>query len=75
MPKCLDQSGISLCLAPAYSWTKKGRANRHEVRTRWGKQGRINLIGTLCLDEEVESLRYRMLWRGLAGRRGRCSAT
>lgn len=35
----LDQSGISLCLPPAYSWTKKGRANRREVRTRWGKQG------------------------------------
>lgn len=61
MLKYLDQSGISLCLPAAYSWTKKGRTNRHEVRTRWGKQGRINLIGTLCLDEEVESLQYRML--------------
>ncbi len=61
MLKYLDQSGVSLCLPPAYSWTKKGRANRHEVRTRWGKQGRINLIGTLSLDEEVESLEYRML--------------
>ncbi len=61
MLKYLDQSGISLCLPPAYSWTKKGRANRREVRTRWGKQGRINLIGTLSLDEEVESLEYRML--------------
>ena len=51
-----------MCLPPAYSsWTKKGRANRHEVRTRWGKQGRINLIGTLSLDEEVESLQYRMM--------------
>ena len=50
-----------MCLPPAYSWTKKGRANRHEVRTRWGKQGRINLIGTLSLEEEVESLGYRML--------------
>jgi putative transposase len=59
--KYLDQSGVSLCLPPAYSWTKKGRAKSHEVRTRWGKQGRINLIGTLCLEEEVESLQYRML--------------
>jgi putative transposase len=57
----LDQSGISLCLPPAYSWTKKGRANRHEVRIRWGKQGRINLIGTLRSGEGVESLEYRML--------------
>jgi putative transposase len=61
--KYLDQSGISLCLAPAYSWTKKGRANRHEVRTRWGKQGRLNLIGTLCLDGEAQLLEYRMLER------------
>ena len=61
MLKYLDQSGVSLCLPPAYSWTKKGRANRHEVRTRWGKQGRINLIGTLCLDGQAESLEYRML--------------
>ncbi len=62
MLKYLDQSGISLCLPPAYSWTKKGRANRREVRTRWGKQGRVNLIGTLSLgEEEVESLQYRML--------------
>jgi len=50
-----------LCLPPAYSWTKKGQANQHEVRTRWGKQGRINLIGTLSLDEEREKLTYRML--------------
>ncbi len=58
-----------MCLPPAYSWTKKGRANRREVRTRWGKQGRVNLIGTLSLgEEEVESLQYRMLegpcWTG-----------
>jgi putative transposase len=61
MLKYLDESGVSLCLPPAYSWTKKGRANRREVRTRWGKQGRINLIGTLSLEEEVESLGYLML--------------
>jgi putative transposase len=48
------------------SWTKKGRANRHEVRTRWSKQGRIDLIGTLRSGEGVESLEYGMLegpWR------------
>jgi putative transposase len=31
------------------------------VRTRWGKQGRINLLGTLCLEEEGERLEYRLL--------------
>jgi putative transposase len=53
---------VSLCLPPAYSWTKKGRANRREVKTRWGNQGRINLIGTLSLDGgEARLLEYRML--------------
>ena len=51
-----------MCLPPAYSsWTKKGRANQHRVRTRWGKQGRVNLIGTLSLEGRFESLEYRML--------------
>lgn len=50
-----------MCLPPAYSWTKKGRANQHRVRTRWGKEGRINLIGTLSLEGRFESLEYRML--------------
>lgn len=65
--KYLDQSGVSLCLAPAYTWTAKGQANQHRVRTRWGKQGRINLIGTLSLEGEGErTLEYQMLegsWR------------
>ncbi len=59
--KYLDQSGFSLCLPPAYSWTRKGRANQHRVRTRWGKQGRVNLVGTLSLEGESESLEYRVL--------------
>ncbi len=59
--KYLDQSGFSLCLPPSYSWTKKGRANQHRVMTRWGKQGRINLIGTLSLGYGAERLEYRML--------------
>lgn len=51
-----------MCLPPAYSWTKKGRANRREVKTRRGNQGRINLIGTLSLDgAEARLLEYRML--------------
>lgn len=50
-----------MCLPPAYSWTKKGRANQHRVRTRWGKEGRVNLIGTLSLEGRLESLEYRML--------------
>ncbi len=61
MLKYLDESGFSLCLPPAYSWTTKGRSNQHRVRTRWGKQGRVNLIGTLSFEGEVEALEYRML--------------
>lgn len=60
--KYLDQSGFSLCLPPSYSWSRKGRANRHEVRTRWGKQGRVNLIGTLSFGDGSERrLEYRLL--------------
>jgi putative transposase len=43
-----------LCLPPAHTWTLKGRKHQHRVPTRWGKQGRINLIGTLCLEGESE---------------------
>ncbi len=48
-------------LPPSYSWTKKGRANQHRVPTRWGKQGRVNLIGTLSSEDGEERLEYRML--------------
>ncbi len=59
--KYLDQSGFSLCLPPAYTWTRKGRANQHRVRTRWGKQGRVNLIGTLHTEAAGERLEYQLL--------------
>jgi putative transposase len=29
--------------------------------TRWGKQGRINLVGTLCFEGEDECLEFRLL--------------
>lgn len=61
--KYLDESGFSLCLPPAYTWTLKGQKHQHRVPTRWGKQGRINLIGTLRLEGEGEErlLEYRLL--------------
>ena len=31
------------------------------MRSRWGSEGRINLIGTLCLEGGVERLEYRVL--------------
>lgn len=51
-----------MCLPPSYWWTKKGRGHQHRVPTRWGKQGRVNLLGTLCLGEgEERLLEYRLL--------------
>jgi putative transposase len=58
----LDESGFCLCLPPAYTWTRKGRVHQHRVRSRWGSQGRINLIGTLCLEGEAEQrLEYSLI--------------
>ena len=51
-----------MCLPPSYTWSRKGRAHQHRVRTRWGRQGRINLIGTLSFEgEDEERLEYRLL--------------
>lgn len=51
-----------MCLPPSYTWTRKGRKHQHRVPTRWGKQGRVNLLGTLCLGEaEKRLLEYRLL--------------
>lgn len=51
-----------MCLAPSYTWTLKGQKHQPRVPTRWGKQGRINLIGTLCFEGEGEErLEYRLL--------------
>jgi putative transposase len=38
-----------------------GQKYQHRVRSRWGKQGRINLIGTLCFEGESQWLEYRVL--------------
>ncbi len=67
--KYLDESGFSLCLPPTCTWTRRGQAHQHRVPTRWGSRGRVNLIGTLCLEggeggeggEAGERLEYSML--------------
>lgn len=59
--KYLDESGFSLCLPATCTWTRKGQAHQHRVPTRWGSRGRVNLIGTLCLEGESERLEYKML--------------
>ncbi len=50
-----------MCLPPTHTWTLKGQAHQHRVRGRWGSEGRINLIGTLCLEGGAERLEYGVL--------------
>lgn len=47
----------------AYSYLDSCRAEAPTPRvpTRWGKQGRINLVGTLCFEGEDECLEFRLL--------------
>ncbi len=59
--KYLDESGFSMCLPPTSCWTRKGQAHQHRVPTRWGSRGRVNLIGTLCLEGGYERLEYGVL--------------
>lgn len=50
-----------MCLPPTYTWTLKGTQYQHRVRSRWGSAGRINLIGTLCLEGRTERLEYSLI--------------
>lgn len=50
-----------MCLPPTHTWTLKGTKYQHRVRSRWGSQGRINLIGTLLCSEGEKQLEYRVL--------------
>jgi putative transposase len=59
--KFLDQTGLSLMLSVCKSWFPRGSGRQFEVPTRWGSQGRINLIGTLALDAQGEHLEVREL--------------
>ncbi len=61
--KYLDESGFSLCLPPTCTWTRRGQPHQHRVPTRWVSRGRVNLIGTLCLEggEAGGRLEYSML--------------
>ena len=59
--KFLDQTGLSLMLSLCYTWFRRGTGRQFEVPTRWGSQGRINLIGTLSLFGAREQLEVREL--------------
>jgi hypothetical protein len=59
--KFLDQTGLSLMLSVANSWFPRGSGRQFKIPTRWGSQGRINLIGTLAVDAQGEHLEARQL--------------
>jgi hypothetical protein len=41
---------------------EKGQAHQHRVSRRWGSEGCVNLMGTLCVEDEGHGRReYRML--------------
>jgi putative transposase len=50
-----------LCLPPTSTWTRKGSSHQHRIPSRWGSRGRINLLGTLSLEESGERLEYSMV--------------
>jgi putative transposase len=50
-----------LCLPPTHTWTLKGQSYQHRVPSRWGSEGRVNLIGTLCLEGQSEWLQYSVI--------------
>ena len=43
-------------LSLGYTWTKCGSGQQFRIPTRWGKSGRINLIGTYSLHGAEEVL-------------------
>ena len=59
--KFLDQTGLSLMLSLCKSWFPQGSGRQFEVPTRWGSQGRLNLIGMLALNAQGEHLEVREL--------------
>lgn len=50
-----------MSLPPTSTWTRRGSAHQYRVPSRWGSQGRINLIGTLCLAGDTERLEYHLV--------------
>ncbi|GGR15762.1 transposase [Deinococcus ruber] len=59
--KYLDQSGFSLMLSVVSTWFKRGSGQQFRIPTRWGSQGRLNLIGTYTLHGTHPHLAVRAL--------------
>ena len=50
-----------MALPVSYTWSKRGSRNRLRVPTRWGSQGRLNLIGALAWGKEKRILHVELL--------------
>lgn len=48
-------------LSVCSTWFARGRGKQFEIPTRWGSQGRLNLLGSLSLHGEQQQLEYRLL--------------
>lgn len=57
----LDETGLSLALPPAQTWTVVGQAYQFKVPTRWSSVGRVNLMGSLRCFGDRKLLEYRMV--------------
>ncbi len=68
--KYLDESGFCLCLPPAYTWTLKGRAYQHLVKTRWGGQRGASTSSGHCASRERMSYWSTRCSKEDAGREG-----
>ena len=45
----------------SYTWSKRGAKNRLCVPTRWGRQGRLNLISALACGNEQRILHFELV--------------
>ena len=59
--KYLDETGFGLMLSVICSWFKRGKGKQFRVPTRWGSEGRLNVIGVWSIDGEDAHLEYRLL--------------
>jgi putative transposase len=59
--KYLDETGFGLMLSVICSWFKRGKGKQFRVPTRWGSEGRLNVIGVWSIHGEDTHLEYRLL--------------
>ncbi len=58
-----------MALPVSYTWSKRGSKNRLRVPTRWGSQGRLNLIGALAWGKEKHTLHFELVEQSVKSER------